>query len=97
MDGLKRMLVRRKPLLIIAIGIFVLGNIVLLFLGRLAPLNPTVERSAASLCRRDYAGARNTADSAIIDDRVWEVDHLAWRRVPSCGELRQIKSAYLRK
>lgn len=35
--------------------------------------------------------SRDATDSAIIDKRVWEVDHRGWRRLPSCGELRQGK------
>lgn len=88
---------KRKPMLLIAIGILLAANVAAFVWGRFAPLDATVERSAASLCRRDYADARDAADSAVIDERVWEVDHRGWRRLPSCGELREGRSPYLAK
>ena len=55
---------------------------------RVSPLNPTVIRSAASFCRRDYAEARTRSDTLATDQRVWQVDKRPWHRLPSCGELR---------
>jgi hypothetical protein len=52
------------------------------------PPDAVTIRSAASLCRRDYASARTAADTASIDDRVWQINNRTWRRLPSCGELR---------
>jgi hypothetical protein len=53
------------------------------------PPDAVTVRSAASFCRRDYAEARTAADTAAVDDRIWQINNATWRRLPSCGELRQ--------
>ena len=55
----------------------------------LVPPDAVTVRSAASFCRRDYAAARTAADTASVDDRVWQINYHTWRRLPKCGELRR--------
>jgi hypothetical protein len=80
---------RKRPSLLAIVLTFVVTFIVLYFGWRLVPPDPVSVRSAASICRRDYAGARTAADTTVIDDRVWEINYRSWRRIPSCGELRR--------
>jgi hypothetical protein len=84
---------RKRPSLFI-IAITFVGILVVLYFGwRLVPPDPVSVRSAASICRRDYAAARTAADTAVIDDRGWRINYRSWRPIPSCGELRRAGKA----
>lgn len=76
---------RPRAWIVIAIVLAIVATLKVL---RHRPPTATTIRSVASACRRDYAAARTAGDSAVIDDRVWVLDH-GWRRIPSCGELRR--------
>jgi hypothetical protein len=84
---------RKRPSPFIMAITFV-GLFLMLYFGwRLIPPDPVSVRSAGSICRRDYAAARTAADTAVIDERVWEINHRSWRLMPSCGKLRRAGKA----
>jgi hypothetical protein len=74
---------------VIIISLVVLVAVLVYGVRAALPPDAVTVRSAASFCRRDYSAARTAADTAAVDDRVWQINYRTWRRLPSCGELRR--------